>query len=59
VNRVILFFGPSQLTNCWQANDSGTNKKWKENIKKELAPKIEAKVPILTSDLANIVVNAI
>ena len=34
VNWIIVFFGPSQLTNCWQANDSGTNKKWKDNLQK-------------------------
>lgn len=59
VNRIIVFFGPSQLTNCWQANDSGTNKKWKDNIKKELGPKLEAKVPILPADLADMVQKAI
>ena len=59
VNRLILFFGPSQLTNCWQANDSGTNKKWKDNLQKELAPKIEAKVLILPVDLAGMMKNAI
>ena len=32
VNQIIVFFGPSQLTNCWQANYLGTNKKWKDNL---------------------------
>ena len=59
VNRIIVFFGPSQLTNCWQANDSGTNKKWKDNLRKELAPRLEAKIPILTCDLAKMVIAAI
>ena len=32
VNWIIVFFGPLQLKNCWQANNSGTNKKWKDNL---------------------------
>ena len=48
---MIIFFGPSQLT-CHNVltNGSRTNKKWKKNIKKEFAPKLKAKLPILSSE---------
>jgi hypothetical protein len=59
LNHIIIFFGPSQLTNCWQANDAGTNKKWKDNLQKELSPIIKSKVSILTSSLAQMVIAAI
>lgn len=51
-NGIIVLCGPSQLTNLWQPNDAGTNKAFKENLNKIIAPHIEAKMTVSSTDLA-------
>ena len=58
VNRVVILVGPSQLTNAWQANDSGINKSFKENLKRLVAPHIEAKQQLSNSDIGIMILQA-
>jgi hypothetical protein len=50
--RILVFCGPSQLTNLWQPNDSGTNKTFKENLKQIIALFLEIKKSITHATLA-------
>ena len=59
VNRIIVFAGPSQLTNLWQANDSGTNKKIKDNLKLLIGENIEDREGISKEDLGQYILEAI
>ena len=59
INKVIVLIGPSQLTNAWQANDSGVNKAFKENLKSNVSLHIEAKQEISNSDIAVMIKSAL
>jgi hypothetical protein len=58
-NQIICFVGPSNLTNAWQANDSGVNRQFKLNISKEIAYQIEAKRPFSTSNITIAITKAV
>ena len=49
LNRIIVFMGPSQLTHAWQANDCGTNRKFKlllaESIERHVTAKLAFSIP--------------
>ena len=57
-NQIICLIVPSNLTNAWQANDSGVNKTFKENLSKVVTPHIEAKLSFSSSDLSCIILKA-
>ena len=59
INRLVVLVGPSQLTNAWQANDAGINKSFKENLKRLVAPHIEAKQQLSNSDVGLMISNAL
>ena len=59
LNRLIVFVGPSNLTNCWQAHDSGVNKKFKDLIKPQLASFLELKQPMTLADIAKWCIQAL
>ena len=59
VNRIIVLVGPSHLTNAWQANDSGVNKAFKENLKTNVCLQIETKHEISNSDVAIMIISAL
>ena len=57
--RLIIFCGPSNLTNAWQANDAGVNKAFKENLSKIVAPHIEAHLGFTSSDVTTYILVAL
>jgi hypothetical protein len=58
-NNVIIVVGPSMLTHAWQPNDSGTNKTFKDNIKKALDLHLEMDLNVSASDVALVIVQAL
>lgn len=58
-NRLIIFCGPSNLTNAWQANDAGVNKTFKENLKKVISNHIEAHLEFSPSDMVVYILRAL
>ena len=59
VNHLLLLCGPSNLTNCWQPNDAGVNKAFKENLGKVVSKHIEAHLKFSSSDMASFILSAL
>jgi hypothetical protein len=59
VHRVICLVGPSVLTNAWQANDSGVNKTFKDNLSVVVAEQVEAKLAFSSADLSYFIQKAL
>ena len=59
VNCLLFLCGPSNLTNCWQPNDAGVNKAFKENLERVVSKHTETHLKFSSSDMASFILSAL
>ena len=58
MNCLIVFCGPSNLTQAWQANDAGVNKAFKDNMERAISHHVEAHQRFSSSDIVSFTLKA-
>ena len=59
LNRIVCLAGPFQLTSLWQANDAGTNQKFKLILGELIEPQVTLKLTFSSGDMASYIVEAL